>query len=131
MRAASTGFARTAKGNVDVGVLIYGDTGMRVHFDDRVLAHLQLVIASKLSRSQSFFLSWRDSRASGDGQSGIWISRGMPLYFSYKSSARVEINREWIRELALSADQAGGMFVTAEPDGDGNVPRPESTVRST
>ena len=114
-----------------MGVLLYGDAGMRVQFDDRVLAHLQLVIASKLSRSQSFFMSWRDSRASGDGQSGIWISRGMPLYFSYKSSARIVINRDWIRELALSADQGTGLFVTAEPDGDGYLPRPESTVRAT
>jgi len=120
-----------AEGTYGVGVLLYGDAGMRVQFDDRVLAHLQLVIGSKLSRSQSFFMSWRDGKSSGDGQSGIWISRGMPLYFSYKSSGRIAINREWIRELALSADTSGGLFVSAEPGGDGNLPRPESSIRST
>src|SRR5690606_11550369 len=49
-----------------VGSLIYGTSGIEISFDDRVLAHLELVINAKLRRRESFMLSWRDSPGVGD-----------------------------------------------------------------
>jgi hypothetical protein len=42
-----------------MGRLTY-DSHFSVDFDDRTLAHLQLVIVAKLRRNEAFFLSWRD-----------------------------------------------------------------------
>jgi len=46
-----------------MGKLTY-DSTLTVDFDDRVLAHLQLVIGAKLRRAESFYFSWRDDPAS-------------------------------------------------------------------
>ena len=46
---------------------------MEIQFDDRVLAHVQIVMSAKLRRGENFFFSWRDSPAVGDGRSAIWI----------------------------------------------------------
>ncbi len=48
-----------------MGTLIYGHGDLTVDFDDRTLAHLQVVIGTKLRRRESFLLSWSD-----DGQDG-------------------------------------------------------------
>lgn len=112
-----------------VGWLLYGNSDVRIEFDDRVLAHLQVVVGSKLRRNESFFLCWRDSRAAGDGQSCIWMSRRIPMYFKYETPERMSLNSAWLRELDLSASSRTGLFVTAEP-GSEVLPRPESSVRS-
>ena len=53
-----------------MGKLTY-DSTLTVDFDDRVLAHLQLVIGAKLRRAESFYFSWRDDPAVGDGRSAL------------------------------------------------------------
>ncbi|KFF58097.1 ATP-dependent DNA ligase, partial [Cryobacterium sp. MLB-32] len=42
-----------------MGKLTY-DSSLTADFDDRVLAHIQLVIGTKLRRGESFYFSWRD-----------------------------------------------------------------------
>ena len=58
-----------------MGALIYGSPSMEIQFDDRVLAHVQIVMSAKLRRGENFFFSWRDSPSVGDGRSAIWIER--------------------------------------------------------
>ena len=54
-----------------MGTLQYD--GVLVEFDDRLLAHLQIVIVQKIRRGESFLMSWRDAAETGDGHSAIWI----------------------------------------------------------
>jgi hypothetical protein len=49
-----------------MGKLVYAGT-TEIGFEDRVLAHLQIVIGLKLRRKEGFFFSWRDDQASGTG----------------------------------------------------------------
>ncbi len=51
-----------------MGTLIYGDSGLIVDFDDRVLAHLQIVIGAKLRRHEGFFFTWKDDLAGREGE---------------------------------------------------------------
>src|SRR5690606_19485112 len=85
-RTISSSGARGAGRGTYVGSLIYGTSGIEISFDDRVLAHLELVINAKLRRRESFMLSWRDSTAVGDGRSSIWLDTAIPLYFRYSGS---------------------------------------------
>jgi len=57
--------------------------GLTVHFDDRVLSHVQIVVVQKLRRNESFLMSWRDSDSVGDGRSSIWLSDSIPLHFRF------------------------------------------------
>ena len=128
VNAASTAFRPKVKESDDVGVLIYGDEGIRVALDDRTLAHVQALVNTRLRRNHPFFLWWRDARVTGNGQSALWIARRVSLVFHYRSPAPIVLNAEWMRELLLAADRPGGAFLGAEP-GSSDDPRPESTVR--
>jgi len=112
--------------NLQLGKLLYGAGGLEIEFDDRVLAHLQLVVSAKLRRSEGFFFSWRDDPALGDGRSSIWLETSIPLRFRYSSSQRHDLNREWLEELSQSANQPAGLVLTTEPGED--ITRPKSRV---
>lgn len=96
-----------------MGKLLYGQA-IEVVFDDRVLAHLQLVIGLKLRRDESFFFSWRDEQAIGDGRSVIWLDPAIPLVFRYNGGRMPKINREWLEALTLSSNSSQGLQLTEE-----------------
>ena len=97
-----------------MGTLTYD--GLTVHFDDRVLSHVQIVVVQKLRRNESFLMSWRDSDSVGDGRSSIWLSDSIPLYFKFAGGHTPQINREWIEQLSRSADSARGLVIMSEHD---------------
>lgn len=101
-----------------MGSLIYD--GSAIEFDDRLLAHLQIVVVSKLRRREGFALSWRDAAAVGDGRSMIWLDPSIPLYFRFDGSRVPSINRDWIERLTESASSSTGLVVMDE---DGGVAR--------
>ncbi|TIH35657.1 ATP-dependent DNA ligase [Subtercola vilae] len=108
-----------------MGKLVYGDSGTEIEFDDRVLTHLQIVIGAKLRRRESFFFSWKDDPAVGDGRSSIWLDSSVPLYFRYSASKVPVINREWITVMTSSANSGAGLTFIEEP-GEKSTPLPKS-----
>jgi hypothetical protein len=98
-----------------MGALIYGNSDIDVAFDDRALAHLQLVITAKLRRRESFVFSWTNSKDMGSGRSSIWIDSSIPLYFQYSGSRAPSINRQWVEILMDSANSAHGLVFVPEP----------------
>lgn len=109
-----------------MGKILYGDSGTEITFDDRDMAHLQIVIGAKLRRKESFFFSWRDATSAGDGRSSIWLEAAIPLYFKYFGSKVPTINKDWIDSLIDSSNGPGGLQYSPEP-GFSRVP-PRSTV---
>ena len=55
-----------------MGKFIY-DAIVKVDFEDRLLAHLQLVIGAKMRRGESFHFTWKDDPSIGDGRTTVWI----------------------------------------------------------
>lgn len=103
------------EGDQPMGKLFYGSQGVAIEFDDRTLAHLQLVLGAKLRRHEAFFCSWRDSADASAGRSSIWIASSIPLYFTFDSGDRPSVNRQWLEELTKSANSPQGLFLTSEP----------------
>lgn len=97
-----------------MGTLIYGAPGIEIAFDDRTLAHLQVVITAKVRRGESFVFSWVTPVESGSGRNSIWLDPAIPLYFRYGGSRLPALNREWIDTLAASSNTAGGLVLTPE-----------------
>jgi hypothetical protein len=94
--------------------------GDKLHFEDRLLAHLQIVIVQKLRAKESFLMSWVNAVSIGDGRTGIWLEPGIPLRFDFSGSRAAVINREWLHGLKSSADSSTGLIVLAE---DGQLAR--------
>jgi len=95
-----------------MGTLHYDGQGYP--FEDRTLAHLQVIIGVKLRRAENFVLTWVVPAANGGGRHSIWVDNGVPIVFRYASSKIPSINRDWIETLATSAGSTTGMIVTAE-----------------
>ena len=95
-----------------MGMLTYA--GVAVEFDDRLLAHLEIVIVNKLRRHEGFVLSWRDCSDMGDGRSAIWLDPSIPLYFKFDGSRVPAINLDWLERLADSASSSTGLVVSDE-----------------
>ncbi|WP_104083335.1 ATP-dependent DNA ligase [Cryobacterium sp. Y11] len=91
------------------------DSSLTADFDDRALAHIQLVIGAKLRRGESFYFSWRDDPLAGGGRSSIWVHPGISITYKYFGSKSPALNREWVNALTLSANSANGLQVVAEP----------------
>lgn len=112
-----------------MGSLIYGSSGIEISFDDRVLAHLELVINAKLRRRESFMLSWRDAPAVGDGRSSIWLDTAIPLYFRYSGSRIPLIDKEWLEELVMEAGSTRGLVLGEEPGSARQVKSQDNSVK--
>jgi hypothetical protein len=97
-----------------MGKLTY-DSTLTVDFEDRVLAHLHLVIGAKLRRNESFFFSWKDDPRNGDGRSVIWVYPTAPIVFKFYGGRPPGINRHWIDALMLTANSAQGLQLIPEP----------------
>lgn len=98
-----------------MGTLIYGNTGLQIEIDDRILTHLQVVIVAKLRRDEGFPFTWRDPQDSGDGRSSIWLHASIPLYFKYSDHEMPSINRSWLEILTISSNTAAGLRIVEEP----------------
>lgn len=94
--------------------MYYGGGGMPIHIEDRALAHLKVVIATKLRRDESFTVSWRHPDDQPRGRSTIWLHPSIPLRFVFDDPEPAELSREWIEELANSANSTGGIMLIAE-----------------
>jgi hypothetical protein len=97
-----------------VGTLTY-DVVSKVDFDDRPLAHLQIVIASKLRRGESFNFSWVKDPAMGSGRTTIWMHPAIPLVYDFEGSRPPAINRLWLEALMETANSATGLRLVPEP----------------
>ena len=106
-----------------MGNFIYGTPSITVEFDDRVLAHLKVVIVAKLRRGESFTFSWENSAASGSGHSSIWLHPAIPLQFEFFGSKEPSLNRAWLEELVQLSNTPAGLRITPEPVAPDSAPR--------
>ena len=98
-----------------MGKFIYGTPSISVEFDDRILAHLQVVIMAKLRRNESFTFSWEYTSAQGSGHSSVWLHPAIPLQFDFYGKKDPTLNRLWLEELVQLANTPAGLRIVPEP----------------
>lgn len=97
-----------------MGTIYYGGSATPIHIEDRALAHLKVVIATKLRRGESFTVSWRHPEDQPRGRSTLWLHPSIPLRFVFDDPEPAALSREWMDELAHSANSSGGITLVAE-----------------
>ena len=97
-----------------MGTIYYGGDASAIDIEDRALAHLKVVIATKLRRGESFTLTWRHPDGQPRGRSTVWLSPSIPLRFVFDDPEPAVLSREWMEELAQSANSSGGIMLVAE-----------------
>jgi hypothetical protein len=97
-----------------LGTVIYDNTP--TEFDDRVLAHLEAVVGTKLRRGESFLLSWRNDALTGGGRDAVWMSANVPVLFNYRGERPTDLDRRVLAHLLRMANSPGGVVAPSAED---------------
>lgn len=118
------------RGRTRVGTLIY-DGADGFTFDDRVLAHLQAVVQTKLRRREGFLLIWTDRTAGPDGVlRSIWLDPSISLQFVFARPELPELNRDWLTILGERANSNSGLMLEDDLRAEIREELPEGTYRA-
>jgi len=98
-----------------MGRFIY-DGNIKIEFEDRLLAHLQAVIMSKVRRGESFPFTWKDDISVGGGRTTVYVHPHASMVFKYHGSRTPQLSAPWLQALTYNANSGRGLYVTAEPD---------------
>jgi hypothetical protein len=94
-----------------VGTLFYGAARTPIRVDDRILAHLKLVVTSKLRRNEPFLISWHDASDVGGGRSSIWLHPAIDLHYKFDGGTPASIDQDLIEQLSIEANAARGIQI--------------------
>jgi hypothetical protein len=98
-----------------MGTMLYGSPPSELTIDDRTLAHLKVVIVSKLRRDESFLLSWELPAEEIPGRWSLWMHPAIPLQFRFDSVHRPKLNNQWLEEMARASMSVDGLRLMPEP----------------
>ncbi|ANJ27110.1 hypothetical protein [Agromyces aureus] len=93
-----------------MGLFIY-DTRLEVDLDDRVLAHLQIVIVDKFRRNEKFAMSLLHAGRSVT----IWMTAQSRVQFVYSGNRHPAINPAWLGTMSERAGMSGVLRIVPEP----------------
>jgi len=100
-----------------LGTLYYGDTRAAIAIDDRQLAHLRVVMISKLRRNEPFSFSWTNPGDAASRRSTVWVSSQTTLQFDFDDAETPELDMATLERLSREASTARGL--AAEPSAVG------------
>ena len=113
-----------------MGKLIY-DGASVFTFDDRVLAHLQIVIGAKLRRREGFLLIWTDRTTLPEGAlHSIWVDPSISIQFAFTGTTLPEIEREWLEILTEKANSSPGLRLDDDLRAEIREELPRGTARA-
>ncbi|MBN9202083.1 MAG: ATP-dependent DNA ligase [Microbacterium sp. SCN 70-18] len=97
-----------------MGTFIY-ENQLRMEFEDRALAHLQIVTGNKLRRREPFFFTWKTDLSLGGGRVTVWVHPQSTLVFRFHGSRTPTLNRDWVEALMFTANTPSGLYRVPEP----------------
>lgn len=110
-----------------MGRFIY-DSSIKEEFEDRLLAHLQAVIISKLRRGESFTFTWKDDISTGGGRTSVYLQPNVSLVFKFHGGRTPQLNPAWLQALTYNANSGRGLYIVPEPDGGVRAPEPHKEM---
>lgn len=94
-----------------MGRLKYDNTAEPIHIEDETLAHLKVVIATKLRRQESFMMTWRPIEKGADGRMTVWIHPSVPLLFVFDDAEAPPIDSRRLEEMIHSVNASGELVL--------------------
>lgn len=95
-----------------MGKLFYSSDPQAMDVDDRLLQYLQVVVATKLRRNESFTITWSDA-SNGIGRTTLWIQPAISMRFVYSSAESARLSGGYLRQLADHAAMSSGLVLDA------------------
>lgn len=94
-----------------MGHLFYGNTTEPFEIPDRLLAHVKVVAATKLRRSESFTLSWQHRPDDAPGRTTLWMQPSIPLRFVFDEPESETLDPAVLKRLAAAANTSAGLTI--------------------
>src|SRR3954464_282791 len=111
-----------------MGYFLFGSPPESVRIDDRVLAHLKVVMLTKLRRHEGFPFSFDFDPASGSGRATVWLNPSVLIQFRFEGSRQPMINKSWLELMMLTANEADGLRLVEEPGESWSTPTATGTL---
>jgi hypothetical protein len=96
-----------------MGRLLYGSPPTEIKLDDRVLAHVKVVVLSKLRRGEGFPFTVESEH--GSEHTTLWLHPHVPVQFHFEGGRPPSINRAWLEALVQAANSVDGLRIVDEP----------------
>jgi hypothetical protein len=96
-----------------MGTLYYGAARTALSVDDRLLAHLKVVITSKMRRNESFLLSWDEPVEAGSGRGSVFVHPNCDLVYRFDGSRPPELDQQLLESLSAASMSNRGMIIEA------------------
>jgi len=97
-----------------VGTLRYGASQRSIRIDDRALAHLQVVITTKLRRNEGFLLQWDRGVEFGSGRGAFWVHPSCDLMYDYEGGREASLDPAELDRMMAEASSSRGLRIVAE-----------------
>lgn len=94
-----------------MGRLKYDHTSEAIGIDDDVLAHLKVVVATKLRRQESFMMTWRPIDGGSAGRITAWIHPSVPLVFIFDNAEIPPIDSRRLEEIMHATNATGELVL--------------------
>lgn len=94
-----------------MGRLKYDHTAGPIFIEDVTLAHLKIVIATKLRRQESFMMTWRPVDDGPDRRMTIWVHPAIPIQFGFDEAAFPQIDPHRIAEIMAALNASGELLL--------------------
>lgn len=111
-----------------MGYLLFGTPPESVRIDDRMLAHLKVVMLTKLRRREGFAFTFDFAPEAGSGRATVWLGPEVLIQFRFEGNRHPAINKAWLELLMLTANEADGLRLVAEPSETWTMPTATGTL---
>jgi hypothetical protein len=89
------------------------DGWMRIELDDDLLAHVALVVFSKLRRNEPLLVSWTDPAGS---PAQAWLHPNSTIVARHTAGVDTSIDRRRAQRMMIAANSTKGLCLTSEAD---------------
>jgi len=94
-----------------MGRLRYDGTSEPILIEDVTLAHLKIVISTKLRRQESFMMTWRPVTSGIDKRATVWIHPAIPLQFGFDDAENPPIDARLIADMMQALNATGELVL--------------------
>ncbi|MGO2746853.1 DUF7882 family protein [Microbacterium sp.] len=94
-----------------MGSLKYDNTVDAILIEDEMLAHLKVIVATKLRRQESFMMTWIPVGVGASGRMTAWIHPALPLLFTFDDAELPPIDPQRLEDIMHATNATGELVL--------------------
>ncbi|MBT2473369.1 hypothetical protein J7E68_01940 [Microbacterium sp. ISL-103] len=94
-----------------MGTLEYNSSRPAIEIEDATLAHLKIVIGTKLRRNESFMMTWLPKPDGSSGRQTIWVHPSIPLHLEFDEPTMPPIDAKRVAHMMDQLNSRGELVL--------------------